>query len=105
MAGYKHRRRKSHGHRSAHAKRDAAAKCECFRRGAAVLYAPAREGFDYDLGSGSVGATKLESLLVLDRSGSMGSSGSNSCPIRIAAAQSFVTKFTDGFDTRGLITF
>lgn len=47
----------------------------------------------------------LNLVLVLDRSGSMGPQGSNACPTMIAAAQSFVNLFTDGFDTIGLVTF
>jgi Flp pilus assembly protein TadG len=49
----------------------------------------------------------LNLLLVLDRSGSMGPApiGSNACPNMIAAAQNFVSMFTDGFDTLGLVTF
>lgn len=42
-------------------------------------------------------------ILVLDRSGSMSTSGA--CPTMIADAQSFVNYFTDGFDELGLITF
>jgi Flp pilus assembly protein TadG len=46
-------------------------------------------------------------LLVLDRSGSMGAPpiGSGSCATMIADAQSFVSNFSDGFDTLGLITY
>ncbi len=46
-------------------------------------------------------------ILVLDRSGSMGPAptGSNACPTMISAAQNFVSMFTDGFDTLGLVTF
>ncbi len=49
----------------------------------------------------------LNLVLVLDRSGSMGPAptGSNACPTMIAAAQNFVSMFTDGFDTLGLVTF
>lgn len=49
----------------------------------------------------------LNLVLVLDRSGSMGPAptGSNACPTMIDAAQNFVSMFTDGFDTLGLVTF
>lgn len=49
----------------------------------------------------------LNLVLVLDRSGSMGSppNGSNACPTMISAAQNFVDMFTDGFDTLSLVTF
>lgn len=49
----------------------------------------------------------LNLVLVLDRSGSMGPAptGSDACPTMIAAAQNFVSMFTDGFDTLGLVTF
>lgn len=42
-------------------------------------------------------------ILVLDRSGSMSTSGA--CPIMVADAQNFVNYFTDGFDELGLVTF
>ena len=44
-------------------------------------------------------------VLVLDRSGSMGPQGSNACSTMIADAQQFVNRWTDGFDTIGLVTF
>ncbi len=49
----------------------------------------------------------LNLVLVLDRSSSMGAApyGSNACPTMITAAQNFVSMFTDGFDTLGLVTF
>jgi Flp pilus assembly protein TadG len=49
----------------------------------------------------------LNLVLVLDRSGSMGPapSGSDACPTMIADTQNFVNRFTDGFDTVGLVTF
>ena len=49
----------------------------------------------------------LNLVLVLDRSGSMGPPpmGTDACPTMIAAAQNFVSMFTDGFDTLSLVTF
>ncbi len=49
----------------------------------------------------------LNMVLVLDRSGSMGPAptGSDACPTMKTAAQNFVSMFTDGFDTLGLVTF
>lgn len=46
-------------------------------------------------------------VLVLDRSGSMGSSaiGSNACPTMQADSINFVNMFTEGFDTLSLITY
>lgn len=44
-------------------------------------------------------------VLVLDRSGSMGSSGSNACPTMQADSINFVNMFTENFDTLALVTY
>jgi len=60
--------------------------------------------------TGTISATGTASrrdaniILLLDRSGSM-ANGGGSCPALIASAQNFVTKFANGRDQLGLVTF
>jgi Flp pilus assembly protein TadG len=44
-------------------------------------------------------------VLVLDRSGSMGSSGTNACPTMQSDSINFVNMFTENFDTLALVTY